>query len=158
MAWYEDIPGYRGGLDRVFGSRFFNDEFLPMFGLKDSPQDKVLRDRMAQAQQSYEMYRPQVAQARMQAMQQTAGMMNPYFNLMEQMYGPGSAPDMSQVFQSNPVPTVEPPQPTDLHAYEHRAATTDPTKPLPRMAPGQGPPRLHAPGDEPLPLPRMAPR
>ena len=96
-------PVYQGG-KALYGSDFVQDNVLPMVGLKKSPQDQALLNQMNQTAMNYDAYRPQIAQARMDAMNQAFQLMSPYSKMMEQMYGPGAVPDYSQM--QNPLAGV----------------------------------------------------
>ena len=121
MAWWEYIPGvsgvgnlmqgdyaeaavgftpyapvYQGGKD-LYNTDLMQHDVLPALGLKKSPEEQAMIDQMRQAATSYQNYRPEVAQARMNSLHQGLQMMSPYTQAMEQMYGPGSTPDFSKV-------------------------------------------------------------
>ena len=88
-----------GGLGRGLGDFFMKD--LPgMAGLRRSDQEKAMVQALQQSAQDYQQYRPEIAQARMQALQQSLSLLDPYNRALEEMYGPGAAPDYSQLLQN----------------------------------------------------------
>lgn len=105
-------PMYQGG-KALYGSDLMQHDVLPALGLKKSPEEQALLDQMRRTATDYEQYRPQVAQARMNALRQGFELMSPYTRAMEQMYGPGAAADYSQL--SSPLdPMHQPQQPTTM--------------------------------------------
>lgn len=91
-----------GGLP--FVGEYLSDDLLPMVGLGTSPEEMAMTQAMADAAKSYENYRPQAAQYRMQALGQTLGLLDPYTQAMGQVYGPSAMPDYSAAMRNPMIP------------------------------------------------------
>lgn len=102
--WMNKIPV----VSNIWGSDLVQGDLLPMVGLQKSPEEQALLDQMRRTSTDYEQYRPQVAQARMNALRQGFELMSPYTRAMEQMYGPVAAADYSQL--SSPMDPIHQPQ------------------------------------------------
>lgn len=138
MGWKPDWMKYTplGPLadvgESIYQTDLVKNDLLPMFGIGQTPEEAALTAQMQQTATDYQNYRPQIADARMQALQQGFEMMSPYTQAMEQMYGAGSTPDYSQVF--NPLAAM----------HEQKPAT-------PSLVSGQQPGPVRALSPEPSP-------
>lgn len=63
-------------------------------GLVDNPEQGNVDQAFQQSAQAYQQYRPQMIQARIQALNQALGVLQGPNNLLERMYGPGVAPQI----------------------------------------------------------------
>jgi hypothetical protein len=68
-----------------------------------SPEQEEMNARMGRVHKAYQQYRPQMMEAQMNAFNNMSHAFAPTNNLLTQMYGQGSAPDMGQIVQ-NPFP------------------------------------------------------
>lgn len=74
---------------------------LPFIGnFFDNPAEGRMTGQMHLAGQNYQAYRPEVAQARLNALNQQASMFRPVNAMLGQMYGPQAQMDMSAAAQN----------------------------------------------------------
>jgi hypothetical protein len=127
-----------------------------LFGLwpgtgEGSPEaaQKKHEENLRKAMEMYQAYRPQALEARLQAMRQAAGMMQPVSTALQRMYGPSAGFDPTAGFQ-NPfaqMPVDRPPM-TGRGTYQG----------APRGGPGGGPIVAGPSGTPPPPGPPPPPR
>ena len=111
------------------GADWLSNDLFPMVGLGQSPEEQALISQMQQTSQDYQAYRPEIAQARMQGLQQSMSLMDPYNRAMASMYGPGAMPDYSQVFQNPMVGNVQAHTPPTVQAQGPGVAN-NPNRPM----------------------------
>ena len=147
-SWWEYIPGATSvasaakgdwgkamlgpgssAFSGAMGSDLFKNDLLPMIGIGQSPEEQQLIQQMQQTSQDYQAYRPELAQARMQGLQQTMSMMDPYNRAMESLYGPGAMPDYSQAFQYPMFGNVQAHTPQPVQA-ESPGVANNPDRPM----------------------------
>ena len=97
------MPGFFDTLGRALGQGLESRApSIPVLGplLYGNPEQEAHEQQFRDLSQVYEQYRPEVFQARLQAMRQAMGAFQPYNQLLGQMYGPQFQTDMSQFWQN----------------------------------------------------------
>lgn len=81
---------------------------MPLIGQWfENPDEQAKLKRMVQANQQIQAYRPQMADARLRAMQQQMGAYAPMNRALGQMYGPGAQLDMAGMTQQPMSPYMQ---------------------------------------------------
>lgn len=95
--------GGGGGLSGLFGNLGvgFNMSDIPVAGnLFADPREQFAQEQMQRGLENVSAYRPEAAQARMNAMRQATSVLAPVNNMLGAMYGPGAQMDLTQVYQN----------------------------------------------------------
>lgn len=117
--------GFRAANAEVTMGFDFSMNQLPLVGnFFDNPNEGRMTQQMHQAGLNYQAYRPELANARLNALNQQASMFRPVHAMLGQMYGPQAQMDMTQAAQ-NPM----------SQRMMGMGATSDAAGPPPPMSP-----------------------